>query len=200
MHTDADRAAYVQPSAGCRGPVNVPPTVARFDTAVCRARHRVERPRLVRMSAVHRAQGRSLDLSEQAALMMMRIAGRLGARCSRKVQVAAVLRRGRRAGSHRRSRVAAGRAAGAARRRRSLTDSGRCASTSSSTPAPSPSPTSSASAATASSGVLRRAATALRTLLPRMETFAHRCVGQRRWTLAAQFVALSREHRQRCTS
>lgn len=201
VNTDPDCAPDVQPSAGRRRSVNVPPTVARFDTAVRRARHRVERPRLVRMSAVHRAQGRSLDLTEQTALMMMRIAGWLRARRPRKVQVAAVLGRGRRARGHRRSRVSTGRrATGAARRRWSLTDSGRRTSSASPTPAPASSTSTATAAATASSRVLRRTATALWTLLPRVETFADRRVRQRWWTLAAQFVALSREHRQRRAS
>ena len=203
MHTDTDRTPDVQPSAGCRRSMNVPPTLARFYAAVRRAWHRVERPRLVRMSTVHRAQGRSFDLTKQAALMMMRISGRLCTRRPRKVQVAAVLGRGRRARGYRRSCIPTGRrAAGAARRRWSLTDSGRCASSATPTPAPSSTAASStaAAAAAASSRVLRRTAAALRTLLPRMETFADRRICQRWWTLAAQFVALSREHRQRRTT
>lgn len=94
VDADADGAAHVQPTAGGRGTVHVPPTVARFDSAVSRARHRIERPRLVRMPAVYRAQGRTLDLAQETALMVMRIAGRLSARCPGKVQLATVLRRG----------------------------------------------------------------------------------------------------------
>lgn len=85
VDADADGAAYVQPTAGGRGAVHVPPTIARFDAAVSRARHRVERPRLVRMPAVYRAQGRTLDLTQETALMMVWIAGRLSARCPGKV-------------------------------------------------------------------------------------------------------------------
>ena len=202
VDTDADCSADVEPPAGCRGPVHVPPTVARFNPAVSRAGHRVERPRLVRVPAVNRAQRSSLHLTEQAALMMVRIAGRLGARRPREVQVAAVLGRGRRARRDRRSRVATARASGAARSRRSLTHSRRRASSSSSSSSTTPSSSSASSPSSSSSapgGVLGRAAAALRALLPRVEPFAHRRVRERWRALAAQFVALGCEHRQRCT-
>lgn len=199
VDTDADRSADVEPPAGCRGPVHVPPTVARFNPAVSRAGHRVERPRLVRVPAVNRAQRGSLHLTEQAALMMVRIAGRLGARRPREVQVAAVLGRGRRARRDRRSRVATARASGAARSRRPLTHSRRRASSAAASSSAAPSPATSSSSASAPGRVLGRAAAALRALLPRVEPFAHRRVRQRWRALAAQFVALGCEHRQRCT-
>lgn len=177
VNADADGAAHVQPSAGRCGTVHVPPTVARFNSAMGRAWHRVERPRLVRMPAVHRAQGRAFDLAQKTTLMMMRVAGRLGARRSGKIQFATILRRGRGARRYRCSGVTTGRAAGAARRRRSLAHSRRCA----------PAGTASSTSTTASpaAGVLWRTAAALWTLLPGMETLAHGCVCQRRRTLTA---------------
>lgn len=190
MDTDADGATHVQPSAGSRGSVYIPPTIARFNAAMRRAWHRVERPRLVRMPAVHRAQCRTLHLSQKATLMMMmRISGRLCARRPGKIEFATVLRRGRGARRYRRPGVTAGCAAGAARRRRSLAHPSRCASTATAAPS-----------ASSPASVLRRTATALWALLPGMETLTHRRVRQRRRALAAQFVALRRQHGQRRAS
>lgn len=126
VDADAHGAADVEPAAGGRS-VHVPPAVAGLDAAVRGARHGVEGPGFVGVSAVDGAQGRALHFAENAALVVMWIAGGLGTGRAGEVEIATVLRRGGGAGGDRCSGIATG-TPGAACRCRSLRDASRRAS------------------------------------------------------------------------